>query len=170
MYWLYRGNVTASYEGVQAWSIDRTHGKAISDPNAVGLLGDMRFLYNLERSEQNNANKQNTFWADLMTPPQPIQTITPSSFHSKYPMATIKVGEQGATMLRIDSTKLLDFMRNDEQLAGSIRTLLLKSLQRKVGRLLREQAALDANQEIETEATTTTIEEMLPANQVMRSA
>jgi CRP-like cAMP-binding protein len=58
----------------------------------------------------------------------------------QYPMATIKIGEKETTLMRINSKILLELMDHDEQLALSIRSLLLKSLQRKVGHLLNAKA------------------------------
>jgi len=124
LYWLYDGDVTAHYEGSFVTRIERTGGKCIDDPTAVGLLADMRFLYNLDmknRAKQQVANDRSDDRLDIV----------------EYPMATIRVGNRGAKVMRIDSTNLLDLMEHDDQLAASIRALLLKSLQRKVGMLLR---------------------------------
>ena len=55
-------------------------------------------------------------------------------------MATFRVGQKGATLMRIEADALYELMEHDEHLANSIRQLLLKSLQRKVGLLLRSKS------------------------------
>eukprot|EP00541_Cyclophora_tenuis_P003521 CAMPEP_0116561714 /NCGR_PEP_ID=MMETSP0397-20121206/11738_1 /TAXON_ID=216820 /ORGANISM="Cyclophora tenuis, Strain ECT3854" /LENGTH=281 /DNA_ID=CAMNT_0004087891 /DNA_START=661 /DNA_END=1506 /DNA_ORIENTATION=- len=130
LYWLYDGEVTASYGGLFVTTIKRTEGKNIDDPSAVGLLADMRFLYKLDL--QNRAKRK----ASKKERYDPVDVV-------RYPMATIKVGSRGARVMRINSAKLLDLMEHDEQLAASIRALLLKSLQRKVGLLLRSTTTVE---------------------------
>lgn len=120
LYWLYEGDVTGTYEGIHWTHIERHNGKSIDDPSAVGLLSDLKFLYSLDLKEKmkNKAEVENI----------------------KYPMSTFRVGQQGATLMRIESDALYDLMEHDEHLAASIRKLLLKSLQRKVGLLLRSKS------------------------------
>ena len=117
LFWLYEGDVTGTYEGNLWTHIERHDGKSIDDPSAVGLLSDMKFLYKLDLKLKMKKNSD----AEVV----------------KYPMATFRVGKQGATLMRIESDALYDLMEHDEHLDASIRQLLLKSLQRKVGLLLR---------------------------------
>ncbi|KAI2489560.1 hypothetical protein MHU86_25029 [Fragilaria crotonensis] len=117
LYWLYEGDVTGAYEGNLWTHIERHNGKSIDDPSAVGLLSDMKFLYSLDMKQKKKIDSD-------------VEII-------KYPMATFRVGQKGATLMRIEADALYELMEHDEHLANSIRQLLLKSLQRKVGLLLR---------------------------------
>jgi hypothetical protein len=117
LYWLYEGDVIGAYEGNLWTHIERHSGKSIDDPSAVGLLSDMKFLYSLDLKEKKKKNS--------------------NAVVIKYPMATFHVGQMGATLMRIESDALYELMEHDEHLEASIRQLLLKSLQRKVGLLLR---------------------------------
>jgi len=113
MYWLYMGDVETSFEGLPISYIERSNGRSIDDPAAMGLLGDIRFL--------NRLDKENNL---------------PSLPNFNYPLPTYKTGSKGVKLLRINSDKILELMEHDDELAASIRNLLLKSLQRKVGHLL----------------------------------
>jgi hypothetical protein len=117
LYWLYEGDVTGYYEGNFLTNIERHDGKSIDDPSAVGLLADMRFLYNLDLKQK-------------MKTQSDVEVV-------KYPMATFRVGKRGATLMRVEADQLYALMEHDEHMEKSIRQLLLKSLQRKVGLLLR---------------------------------
>lgn len=120
LYWLYEGDVTGAYEGNLWTHIERHNGKSIDDPSAVGLLSDMKFLYSLDMKQKKKIDSD-------------VEII-------KYPMATFRVGQKGATLMRIEADALYELMEHDEHLANSIRQLLLKSLQRKVGLLLRSKS------------------------------
>ena len=120
LYWLYEGDVIGTYEGIDWTHIERHNGKSIDDPSAVGLLSDSKFLYSLDLKETRKNKVE-------------IENV-------KYPMSTFRVGQQGATLMRIESDALYDLMEHDEHLAASIRKLLLKSLHRKVGLLLRSKS------------------------------
>jgi hypothetical protein len=52
-------------------------------------------------------------------------------------MATITVKNNEAVLLRVNGTKLLELMEDDEPLSNAVRLLLMMSLQRKIGALLR---------------------------------
>jgi len=130
LYWLYEGDVTGYYEGNFLTNIERHDGKSINDPSAVGLLADMKFLYNLDLKQK-------------MKTQSDVEVV-------KYPMATFRVGKRGATLMRIEADRLYDLMEHDEHLEASIRELLLKSLQRKVGLLLRSTGGASAQPEKNT--------------------
>lgn len=121
LYWLYEGEVSAHYQGDLMWEVERHDGKSIDDPTAVGLFADMKFLYSLDLKEKHDQSKEE------------VKIV-------RYPLATLKVGSKGASLMRISSSRLFDLMEHDEQLEASIRKLLLKSLQRKVGLLLRSKS------------------------------
>jgi hypothetical protein len=122
LYWLYEGEVAGYYKGDLMWEVERHNGKSIDDPKAVGLFADMKFLYSLDLKEKKAKSLDNE-----------VAVV-------RYPLATLIVGRKGATLMRIESEKMFDLMDHDEQLAASIRKLLLKSLQRKVGLLLRSKS------------------------------
>jgi hypothetical protein len=57
------------------------------------------------------------------------------------PKTTIKAGDQGATLLRIQSSKLIELMKNDDKLAKSIRSLIVKGMQQKLSTAMRKNMA-----------------------------
>jgi hypothetical protein len=124
LYWQLDGAVIRSFQGNSFGFIERTEGKHIDDPDAQGLLGDTRFLVNLEHEARRQQKTGNDVKND------------DCRNYSRHPIATITVGPQGARLLRIDSLKLFDLMQDDEKLESSIRLLLLKSLKLKIGNLL----------------------------------
>ena len=84
----------------------------IDSPEAQGLLGDTRFLYNLEREGYGKDGRSE-----------------PYNGRQMHPIATIAIGSRGTRLLRIDSQKLFDLMDHDERLEASItRLLLLRAL------------------------------------------
>lgn len=127
LYWLYEGNAIFSYNQTVSYQVERTEGRSIDCPSALGLLADMRFVYRWDMEKKN----------EKIFNPNPI---TPAP-DQPYPMSTITVGLEGATLMRINSLKLFKLMRHDEHLSSSIRALLLKSLQRKVGNLVRSRGS-----------------------------
>lgn len=130
MYWLYMGVVETSFEGLPISYVERNNGRSIDDPGAMGLLGDIRFLNRLD--EEKLAMKTNDF--RLLNDEPTENLLSVPKFN--YPLPTYKSGPKGAKLLRINSNKVLELMKHDDELAASVRGLLLKSLQRKVGHLL----------------------------------
>ena len=126
LYWMYNGDAVLSFKGSHLYHIERSDGKSIEDPSAVGFLADMRFLYKLDHRKRKEMERKGVY-------PMCTQSL-------QYPMATIHIGEKETTLMRINSKILFELMDHDEQLALSIRSLLLKSLQRKVGHLLNTKA------------------------------
>jgi hypothetical protein len=126
LYWQYNGTVIKSYRENVFAVIDRKGGMHIDDPKAQGLLGDTRFICNIEAEERASLRVENDSDVTHTNDDQVRDQI-----------ATISIGEKGAKMLRIDSYKLFDLMEHDERLESSIRLLLLKSLKLKIGSLLR---------------------------------
>jgi hypothetical protein len=61
------------------------------------------------------------------------------------PKVTIKAGDQGATLLRIQSSKLISLMKNDGKLAKSIRSLIVKSIQGKLLTAMRGKLEIASN-------------------------
>ena len=57
------------------------------------------------------------------------------------PKMTIKAGDQWATLLRIQSSKLVELMKNDDKLAKSIRSLIVKGMQQKLSNAMRKNMA-----------------------------
>lgn len=57
-----------------------------------------------------------------------------------FPKTTIKAGVQGATLLRIHSSKLVNLMKNDDKLAKSIRSLIFKAMQEKLSSAMTRKA------------------------------
>jgi hypothetical protein len=141
MYWLYRGHVSVSYDGKKFYEVTRTRGKYIDDPEALGFLADMRFLYMIDRNRRRK-RLMALRHVDKMTKVRHASleshvSSTPQSWKVGYPMATITVNNSEAILLRIHGSKLLEMMEDDEPLSNAVRLLLMMSLQRKIGALLR---------------------------------
>ena len=140
MYWLYRGHVSVSYDGKKYYEVTRTRGKYIDDPEALGFLADMRFLYMIDR---NRRRKRLMELRHINTKTKARHTSYEShssasqSWKGGYPMATITVKNSEAVLLRVNGSRLLQMMEDDEPLSASVRLLLMMSLQRKIGALLR---------------------------------
>jgi hypothetical protein len=58
------------------------------------------------------------------------------------PKTTIKAGDEGATLLRIHSSKLIKLMKNDHNLAKSIRSWIIMDMQQKLSTAMRTNMAL----------------------------
>jgi len=149
LYWQYGGVVNRTYKGVDIGTVERNIGKHIDNPDAQGLLGDLRFLYNLDlerQRQQMNTHNGRKYGNDYlnMNPVVPIVTTT--------------VASNGTRLLRIDSHKLFDLMDTDERLESAIRLLLLKGVQLKIGYMLNiireknDSASIEARGTLPTEA------------------
>jgi hypothetical protein len=159
LYWLYKGDVKVSYNGRLISYIERNNGRFIDDPNSSGLLADMRFLYQMdEKIEGTQSKSQSNYQNRILSYFQnPFAAISDAEEEEDiveeerkqeeqygrrritYPMTTMVIGDKGGTLLRMDSVKLLQLMEDDNNLSDSMRRLMLKSLQRKVGHLLDSQ-------------------------------
>jgi len=139
LYWLNKGDVAVSCNGVNITTIERKIGKGIDDSCSVGLIADMRFLYRLDqRMAKKMKKRQNNSDNELM------ETMS---------MSTFTTGSQGAEMLRIDTTAVLKLIDTDERLERSFKMLLLKSVQRKVVLYLRK--ICETSDELEKVSTST---------------
>jgi len=149
LYWLYKGDVVFSFRGTEINYVERSDGKSINDPCATGLLADMRFLYKMDDHRRLALKQQPLLKLKHLlrlgkTSPQSseVDSALPEepSTATAYPMASVAAGDKGAVLLRINSEKLLELIEHDDQLRDSMRSILLKGLQRKVGNLLRMSA------------------------------
>uniref|UniRef100_A0A7S0KA50 Cyclic nucleotide-binding domain-containing protein n=1 Tax=Leptocylindrus aporus TaxID=1398097 RepID=A0A7S0KA50_9STRA len=142
LFWLYSGSIELLFEGESILFIERTDGYDINTPGALGLLGDMQFLHVEQKLKVNGKDRVERDAID-------------------YPSSTIKtVGSESSTLLRIDSSKLLQLMGEDDRLSNAIKDILVAGLQRKVVYLLqlrskelkesREKDKDDANNEEES--------------------
>lgn len=128
LYWQYNGTVIKSYKDKVFAVVEREEGKHIDEFDAQGLLGDTRFMCNLEAEERARLRDASD---------NDVENSLINEDRLQHPIATMTIGDKGAKMLRIDSYKLFDLMEHDEKLESSIRLLLLKSLKLKIGNLLR---------------------------------
>jgi hypothetical protein len=83
-------------------------GQVLEQAISPSLLGEMRFARQLDGHEESTND-----YDDL-------------------PRMTITAGDEGATLLRIQSSKLLELMQKDKKLANSIRSLIVKGMQDKL--------------------------------------
>lgn len=131
LYWQYNGTVIQSYKNNVFGIIERDEGMHINNQYAQGLLGDTRFIANIE------AECRATQFEERKHIKNDIDYGSSGMDHLYHPIATMTIGSNSAKILRIDSYKLFDLMDHDERLESSIRFLLLKSLKLKIGNLLR---------------------------------
>jgi hypothetical protein len=87
--WQYNGTVIKSYRENVFAVIDREDGMHIDDPKAQGLLGDTRFICNIEAEERARLKVENENDVGLTDDDQVRDQI-----------ATVSIGEKGAKMLR----------------------------------------------------------------------
>ncbi|KAL7528790.1 hypothetical protein ACHAWF_002703 [Thalassiosira exigua] len=156
LYWQYEGTVIRSFRGNVFSVTDRERGRSIDDYGALGLLGDTLFLHKLDEEEpverrvrfamkDPNDGGEDSGVLGIQgngDSDAPLADIDCQVCQELYPVATTTVGPHGARLLRIDCHELYDLMEHDEMLESSVRRLLLKSLQRKIGNLLYEQERL----------------------------
>lgn len=107
-YWLYRGEVEIHSNLELVHTIQRRFND--SRPAGIGLIGEDRLFdsLNIFRYSQRKQDGR-----------------------SRYAM-TAKAGETGATLLRIDVSKVAQMAHSDEELAHAMRLLLLWGMQEKV--------------------------------------
>jgi len=116
IYWLYIGQVLVESKGKLLIQVTRPRAPRLNDITAggMGLFGEMR----LAESIHNHNKKQD------------------NDDQNTYPHATVRAGETGATLLRINTHKLKYMMAHDSHLADSILRLLLSSMQDKLNAVI----------------------------------
>ena len=115
VYWLYSGEACGNKN-----HIDEDPGDSSKrDCRFSRIYGEVHFAKALEASMYGNKNK------DI----NKKTTTAASSGHG-----TVVAGSDGAIFLRISTSKLLDLMKNDDQLAGSIHRLVLLCMQEKLSK------------------------------------
>ncbi len=142
LFWLYKGDVVFSLKGTSVTYTDRSEAKSINDPSSAGLLADMRVLYTLDSQNMQIQVQQPVHALKYFFKGgnSSISTILEAS-SVDYLMATVTAGDNGASLLRINSEKLHELLELDDQLRNSFRTLILTSLQRQASNLLKNLAA-----------------------------
>jgi hypothetical protein len=116
LYWLYEGNSVITFNDHSTPYIHRQTDEDIHDPGTTGFIGIVRFLERFDAVYINAAEAD----TDLVL----------------FPRYAISTGDKGAKLIRFDGPKMHELMNNDEPLASSIRALLLRGLQRKMGYML----------------------------------
>ena len=121
LYWLYRGSAEICLSDDSAVGyIECLKGeKGNNKSEFAGLLADMSFLCALEQRKLKH--KQGN--VDI-----------PSS--CKYPQAIINAGPKGARVMRLHKEKLLELMKNDNDLSDTIQTLLMSGMHQMLSVLL----------------------------------
>jgi len=131
-YWLYRGQANIRSNGthlqtvVQKFEAPRRNGL-----HSMALLGEMDFALRLDNRKQSNNPRKKNHKSSFATG-QCNEESSSSSATSPFSKATISAGPAGATLLRINTSKLIMLMDNDAQLAQSIRCLLMTEMQEKL--------------------------------------
>eukprot|EP00585_Thalassiosira_rotula_P005270 CAMPEP_0196132538 /NCGR_PEP_ID=MMETSP0910-20130528/2117_1 /TAXON_ID=49265 /ORGANISM="Thalassiosira rotula, Strain GSO102" /LENGTH=421 /DNA_ID=CAMNT_0041392157 /DNA_START=509 /DNA_END=1774 /DNA_ORIENTATION=- len=117
-------------------------GEALYVSNMV--FGDVQFAKMLETSLHNSrSTKKKSKLAQKTTCAHPKSSVG-SSF---------TVGPNGASMMRISTSKLLQLMKNDDELCSSIQRLILQCMQEKLSKTLQE-GGLKINTSKKTSTTT----------------
>ena len=137
MYFLYSGGATMSVPDGGACAVGGGGGGAegaSSDPEAPErllassrIIGDVQFAKALEASVYKTATAAN---GKSDKKPDASSAATD-------PMSRFVVGQGGASVLRISTHKLLELMKNDNELSTSIQRLVLICMQEKLSSTLR---------------------------------
>ena len=137
MYFLYSGEATMSVPDGGACAVGGGGGGAegaSSDPEAPErllassrIIGDVQFAKALEASVYKTATAAN---GKSDKKPDASSAATD-------PMSRFVVGQGGASVLRISTHKLLELMKNDNELSTSIQRLVLICMQEKLSSTLR---------------------------------
>ena len=119
VYWIYKGDVDFNFsKGSTIYEMNKSHGKCKRNQRDFGLLGDIEFTEVLNRKTYNTQD---------------------SNKHRAEIKGEYKTGHEGATVLQIDTHKLMQLMEDDINLDKSIRSILLDSVQSKLGDALRNE-------------------------------
>ena len=137
MYFLYSGGATMSVPDGGACAVGGGGGGAVgasSDPEAPErllassrIIGDVQFAKALEASVYKTATAAN---GKSDKKPGASSAVTD-------PMSWFVVGQGGASVLRISTHKLLELMKNDNELSTSIQRLVLICMHEKLSSTLR---------------------------------
>eukprot|EP00816_Leptocylindrus_hargravesii_P001131 CAMPEP_0196813504 /NCGR_PEP_ID=MMETSP1362-20130617/37191_1 /TAXON_ID=163516 /ORGANISM="Leptocylindrus danicus, Strain CCMP1856" /LENGTH=405 /DNA_ID=CAMNT_0042189777 /DNA_START=341 /DNA_END=1558 /DNA_ORIENTATION=- len=120
LYWLYRESTEICLsEDLSVSYIECLKDDKGNKSEFAGLLADMSFLCALEQRKLKH--KQG-------------KASAPSS--CKCPQVIIKAGPKGARVMRLHKKKLLELMKNDNDLSDSIQTLLTSGMQQMLSVLL----------------------------------
>ena len=121
VYWLQKGEAELIINDI---TIQHVVASSSSSSGQLSILGELEFARQLQ---QRKASKKGG------------SSIEDSSTtHQVSPSCKIKAGPNGATLLRIDATKLLKLMDEDDQLADSIRSIIFAGMQEKLTRVMEE--------------------------------
>ena len=97
--------------------VNKSHGKCKRNQKEFGLLGDIEFAEVLNRKTYN---------------------IQDCNKHRSELKGEYKTGCEGATVLKMDTHKLMQLMENNTNLDKSIRSILLDSMHNKLGDVLQD--------------------------------
>ena len=98
------------------------------------IFGDVQFAKKLEASVRKKAKKQNS----KSNKRSKNHSAEEASNSNVVPQRSFAVGSKGASMLRISTPKLLQLMKDDDELSSSIQRLVLLCMQEKLSRTLQE--------------------------------
>ena len=127
LYWIYSGNAEIFINGTKIYHIDRKRGKSIECVDEFGLLVGDQFLMEIDNIHKNRSNKRTR---------RKIRSGNKDKSGLNIQRMTVKSGEKGSKIMRINTDVILKLMENDENLDTSIRYLLLIGAQRIVGAFL----------------------------------
>lgn len=126
MYWLYSGEAHVHSQDRLLQTVRRDNkDPRRSDAHSIALLGEMGFARGLDnyKGTSEKINRKNASKGE--SPPL------------SFSMTTTKAGGQnGATLLRMNTSKMTFLMENDEKMAKSIRCLCMTKMQEKFSALL----------------------------------
>lgn len=119
MYFLYAGEAGHDNSSITDSTLASPEG-----PRTLRIFGDVQFAKTLESRFPKNSK------SDKKKRSEDSAVVAPSS--------NLLVGPNGATMIRISTSKLLQLMDNDNELSSSIQRLVLLCMQEKLSRTLHQ--------------------------------
>lgn len=119
MYWLYRGEIEIHSNLELVHSIQRHTNNP--GPAGIGLIGEELLMDTLDLSYSESRGLYDSG-----------SSSSNSSSSKTRPAVTVKVGEEGALLLRIDVSKVAQLVQHDEDLEHSMRLLVLQGMREKI--------------------------------------
>eukprot|EP00521_Asterionellopsis_glacialis_P001874 CAMPEP_0195248816 /NCGR_PEP_ID=MMETSP0706-20130129/1755_1 /TAXON_ID=33640 /ORGANISM="Asterionellopsis glacialis, Strain CCMP134" /LENGTH=176 /DNA_ID=CAMNT_0040300519 /DNA_START=106 /DNA_END=636 /DNA_ORIENTATION=+ len=124
IFWLYKGEAHVQSEGKHLHTV--TQDLPPRTLNPMTILGEMDYARSLDKRDNRGLKKKEN--ASCIVG----DSIAGRSESLLFAKTTIEAGPSGATLLRIDTSKLTILMNNDAQMAQSVRCLFMIEMQEKL--------------------------------------
>lgn len=132
VYWLQKGEAELVVNDITVQHVVASS----SSSGQLSILGELDFARHLQERKQSKKtkNKQD----EQATKNGDEDTSSTTDHHQATTASKIKAGPSGATLLRIDTAKLLNLMDDDDQLADGIRSIIFAGMQEKLAQVMEE--------------------------------